>query len=430
VLVLRFVSLGPESAVKPLIEARSTKEEKEEEKEEEKKKCNQRRNGCGNTNGSDSNGNGDSNGADISGGDSVGSRGYCVIDINSMEDPSTSTISGVRGTTSCTTSSSSTRVSRIISVEQKMQRTATQKLQAERLVLAHGLFDMGTSLSSAKVASKQKVEGDSISADRDSGAGDRKLSGKKSDNSAIEDLFNENENDNEFYDGSARSDIPVCSEGTSEGTAEKHSSTFVYSPGDLIDEESTSKWFTDVCDRGTGRSRGSRSHSPLNMLKPLLPSSSSGSLSDCIPISSSTYRDLPVSYPILSGVFESSLMALYNTQEEIKDWSEWLWTLSIGAPDRDDIESCVKSKLCSDDGAVGSGFNDGSSSSSSSSCSSSSSSSSSSSILTGRRRNAGLLSEDALWKQVQYSTVQYSTVLVHSMLHCTSQRNCVDFLYI
>lgn len=33
---------------------------------------------------------------------------------------------------------------RIVSVEQKMQRTAAQKLQAERLVLGHGIFDMGS----------------------------------------------------------------------------------------------------------------------------------------------------------------------------------------------------------------------------------------------------------------------------------------------
>jgi hypothetical protein len=35
---------------------------------------------------------------------------------------------------------------RIISVEQKMQRTAAQKLAAERLVLGRGIFDMGSSM--------------------------------------------------------------------------------------------------------------------------------------------------------------------------------------------------------------------------------------------------------------------------------------------
>ena len=38
----------------------------------------------------------------------------------------------------------SKRGKRIVSVEQKMQRTAAQKLQAERLVLGHGIFDMGS----------------------------------------------------------------------------------------------------------------------------------------------------------------------------------------------------------------------------------------------------------------------------------------------
>jgi hypothetical protein len=35
---------------------------------------------------------------------------------------------------------------RIVSVEQKMQRTAAQKLAAERLVLGRGIFDMGSSM--------------------------------------------------------------------------------------------------------------------------------------------------------------------------------------------------------------------------------------------------------------------------------------------
>ena len=37
-------------------------------------------------------------------------------------------------------------IKRIISVEQKMQRTAAQKLTAERLVLGRGIFDMGSSM--------------------------------------------------------------------------------------------------------------------------------------------------------------------------------------------------------------------------------------------------------------------------------------------
>jgi hypothetical protein len=376
--VLRFVSLGPESAVRPLIEARRGEKEKQDQGLD--------LNCDGNCS---SNGNRDGAGAvkckdaGISRGNGTDSRWECPIDANSLEDPSFISSCSMRGANSGSSiSGSSTRVPRIISVEQKMQRTATQKLQAERLVLAHGLFDMGTSLSAVKEKEKVQPKEDTIGVKR------------SSDSSAVEDLFNENENENEngIHDTSPRSDLPPCPEGTSEG----HTSTFVYFPGDLIDEESACKWFTDVCDRGRGR--GSRSNSPLEPLKPLLPtgigavSSSSTLSSDCTSTSISTCRDPPVSYPILSGVFESSLMALYSTPREIVDWSEWLRTLSVGGSDRDDIDACVKSMLCSGKGSVGSGFNY---------AGSSSSSNSSSSSLSGRRRKTGLLSEDALWKQVQ-----------------------------
>jgi hypothetical protein len=392
VLVLRFVSLGPESAVKPLIEAR--RGEKEKRDQELDSNCNVHGSSSGNRNGNDiSIGMGKV--ADISRGDGTGSP----IDANSVQDPSSISSCNIIGTnrgSSISISGSSTRVARIISVEQKMQRTATQKLQAERLVLAHGLFDMGTSLPAVKEKEKIKEEEDALGTK------------KSSDTSAIEDLFNENENG--IHDASPRSDLPPCPEGTSEG----HSSTFVYSPGDLMDEESTSKWFTVVCDRGaeTGTGRDSSSSSPLHLLKPLIPtsigavSSSSSVSSDCTSASYSTSRNPPVSYPILSGVFESSLMALYSTPREIVDWSEWLRTLSVGESDRDDIDACVKNMLCSVDGSKGSGVIYGSSTRSSSSKSGSGSSSrSSSSSMSGRRRNTGLLSEDALWKQVQHSTV-------------------------
>ena len=287
---------------------------------------------------------------------------------------------------------------RILSVEQQMLRTAAQKLLTEKLVLAQGMFDMGTSLGKNVLKNSSILQNticDSF--------GKEKEKDKDKDKDTIASLFeiNNGYNDN---DNEEESVTMECSP----STYEKNSSRTLSMSLNSSENKDYFLWLQSVCDRGDND-------------KPSFSSATSPSSS------ASTSTSTAKSYPISHGIFRSDLMNLYNTPKEIMDWCVWLEAVAVSQSDRNDLQSFMESSL-----------NLSSSSSSSLSCyskadknikSSSSSSSSSSSrningssgsssnhivsgsngisgdssnrMISGRKRANGSLSENSMWFKVR-----------------------------
>ena len=326
---------------------------------------------------------------------------------------------------------------RILSVEQQMLRTAAQKLFTEKLVLAQGMFDMGTSVGK-NVLQDTNISQDTMCdtfvpysvSNNTVTKMEEKERGKEKDKDkdTIASLFAENETGNEDEEEYA----PMES---SPSTFKENSSRIFSMSLNSSENEDYFLWLKTICDRGDIEQ---------SSLIPTLPSSSSSS-STSLPFSSSisTSTSLPSfsssstsislpsstakSYPISHGVFRSDLMKLYNTPEEIMDWCTWLKAVAVSPSDRNDLqtfEECSSSNLSYSSSSAlsynSNTFNNSSSSSSSNNNNNNSSSSSdnnnnmssssdiisgsggsSSRMATSRKRANGSLSENSMWFKVR-----------------------------
>ena len=351
---------------------------------------------------------------------------------------------------------------RILSVEQQMLRTAAQKLLTEKLVLAQGMFDMGTSLGENLPQNSIIPGSGKDSKNRNYSVGDNgteKTKEKEKNRDAIANLFDENEVE---FDENFSTELSAPTDNESSLRTFSMSST-------LSGSEIYSRWIKSICNRGdrdgedaampasssissSALSLTSSCHSSLfsSSSSSSSPSSSSASSSSSsLSLSSSSFpsSSTPFCRPftINHGVFRADLMTLYNTPEEINDWCVWLEAVAVTQSDKNDIKALKKlisSSSCSSSSTSSSTSSSSSSSSSSSHTSFNSSSSSSSlhlsshnnndshynnnngcsnisssnssSRMTGRKRTSGSLSENSMWFKVRtlpklfYLTEHYS----------------------
>ena len=143
---------------------------------------------------------------------------------------------------------------------------------------------------------------------------------KKKENSVI-DLFNEN-------------DIEEPSLECTNPDTEERSSEYQYCSSIFLNEETSSGWFDEVCDRHSCRTS--------SIIQPHIASSSSSSSSSSF--SSSSSSSIPPSGSSLSsldGVFNPTPLSFYNRPDEILDWSDWLASVCVSDADRKHIDLCV-----------------------------------------------------------------------------------------
>ena len=248
---------------------------------------------------------------------------------------------------------------RILSVEQQMLRTAAQKLLTEKLVLAQGMFDMGTSLGENLPQNSIIPGNGKDSKNRNYSVGDNgtEITKEKEKNrDAIANLFDENEVE---FDENFSTELSAPTDNESSLRTFSMSST-------LSGSEIYSRWIKSICNRGdrdgedaampasssissSALSLTSSCHSSLfsSSSSSSSPSSSSASSSSSsLSLSSSSFpsSSTPFCRPftINHGVFRADLMTLYNTPEEINDWCVWLEAVAVTQSDKNDIKALKK----------------------------------------------------------------------------------------
>ena len=223
----------------------------------------------------------------------------------------------------------------IPSVEQKMLQTAAQKLITEKLVLAHGMFDMGTA-TEKNDKSLNRIK------DEKQNKSQSELKKEKEKDSIVA-LFEADEGDD------------LLSEMERSSASEVRFGKFFFKSDLMKEKKGYSEWLKNVCERGPGEANAAvlsaaaiPSLSTVTIRSTITESAidadentnKTNSTNNPNNPNNPNILSIPtISYPISDGVFDARIMDLYDSRLEITDWCAWLRAVAVSQRDKSDLDA-------------------------------------------------------------------------------------------